>query len=63
MKFKVVAGSRYLDGFISSDQDLHDWLKDKVSTWREHAIGELSMAGTKYPQTTYIGLQKSLQNE
>jgi hypothetical protein len=62
MKSKVVTGSRYLGGFIGSDQDLHAWLKDTVSTW-ELAIGELSMAATKYPQSAYTGLQKSLQNE
>jgi hypothetical protein len=62
MKFKVVTGSRYLGGFIGSDQDLHAWHEDKVSTW-ELAIGDLSMAATKYPQSAYTGLQKSLQNE
>jgi hypothetical protein len=50
MKFKAVTpGSHYLGGFIGSDHDIHAWL-NKVSTW-EHAIGELSMAATKYPQT------------
>jgi hypothetical protein len=62
MKLKVVTRSRYLGGFIGSDRDLHEWLKDNVSTW-EHAIGELSMLATKYPQSAYTGLQKFLQNE
>jgi hypothetical protein len=44
-KAAAEAYCRYLGGFIGSDQDLHAWLKDKVSTW-ELAIGELSMAAT-----------------
>ena len=61
-EFKITTGSRYLGGFIGSRSSCEEYVKGKVLSW-ETSIKDLSQAGEKYPQATYAGLQKCLQNE
>jgi hypothetical protein len=53
--FKITTGSRYLGGFIGSKGSCEEYVKGKVLSW-ETSIKDLSQAGEKYPQTTYVGL-------
>ena len=60
--FKITTGSRYLGGFIGSRSSCEEYVRKKVMSW-ETSVKDLSQAGEHYPQTTYAGLQKCLQNE
>jgi hypothetical protein len=60
--FTIVTGHRYLGGFIGDNADLDNWLSKKASAW-ELTVKDLASVATRYPQTAYTGLQKSLQNE
>jgi hypothetical protein len=60
--FTIVTGTRCLRGFIGSAEDQSDWVQSKTSDWAS-AIHELSLVVACYPEATYAGLQKSLQQE
>jgi hypothetical protein len=60
--FRVVTGHRYLGRFIGDQANLDTWLEQKVSDW-ELPVKDLAGVTTRYPQTAYTGLPKSLQNE
>ena len=62
LHFKVTTGSRYLGGFVGTRSSCEEYVQGKVLSW-ETSIKDLSQAGEKYPQSTYVGLQKCLQNE
>ena len=55
-----VTGRRYLGGYNRDDAPQANWLGKKVKDW---VGGIRKMAGVVYknPQTSYTGLQKSLQ--
>ena len=55
-------GSRYLGGFIGSEEALDEWLDPKIKQWVESVklFGKISKY---YPQTAFAGLVKSLQME
>jgi hypothetical protein len=47
---------------VGSRSSREECVKDKVLSW-ETLIKDISQAGEKYPQSTYVGLQKCLQDE
>jgi hypothetical protein len=47
--------------FIGEQSALDSWLDEKIH-WRE-AVASLASAATKFPQSAYSGLQRSLQQE
>ena len=61
-KFIFVAGTRYLGGFLGSDEDRDKWVDKKVKDW-VFGIKELAKVATRYPQAAYAGLASSLQLE
>ena len=62
MGIKVVTGSCYLGGFAGDREADYRWLAEKVQGWTESAK-KMSGVARKHPQSTYSGLQKSLQQE
>jgi hypothetical protein len=58
----VQTGSRYLGGYISSHADWDLRVQEKVAFWTR-AVTDLAFAALSHPQTTFTGLQKSLQHE
>jgi hypothetical protein len=54
--------SHYLRGFIGDPQKQDKWLEEKTSFWT-YAIGEIALTTRLYPQSVYMGLQHSLQQE
>jgi hypothetical protein len=60
--FKFVDGSRYVGGFIGTNEARDAWLQPLVADW-VHGIEKLSMVAQRFPQTAYAGLAKSLQME
>ena len=59
---RVVAGHRYLGGFIGEAAAEQEWLKEKVQGWTE-SVSVLAGVTHKHLQSAYAGLQKSLQQE
>ena len=62
MGLKVVTGSRYLGGFVGDQKSETTWLAWKVQGWAE-SVQTISGVARKHQQSTYTGLQKSLQQE
>ena len=62
MGITVVAGSRYTDGFISDQEAETSSLDEKVQGWVD-LVRPLSWVVRKHLQSTYAGLQNSLQQE
>ena len=62
MGITVVAGSRYTDGFISDQEAETSSLDEKVQGWAD-LVRPLSWVVRKHLQSTYAGLQNSLQQE
>jgi len=60
--FKVTTGHRYLGGFIGEKEALQEWIEELTKNWSQ-AVADLASVAKAYPQTTYAGLQKSLQQE
>ena len=59
---RVVKGHCYLEGFIGDREVEERWLGDKVMGWAE-SVETLAGVSCKYPQSAYVGLQKSIQKE
>jgi hypothetical protein len=62
LKFKICAGIRYLTGFVGNTIERDKWLNIKIDLWME-GIKELAIVAPIYPQSTYDGMQISLQAE
>jgi hypothetical protein len=60
--FKYVDGSRYLGGFIGTDEARTAWLQPQLDDW-VYGIEQLSKVAARFPPTAYAGLAKSLQRE
>ena len=60
MGINIVTGSCYLKGFVGNRVAEDSWLEAKVQGWMELVI-TLSGVARKHLQSTYAGLQKSLQ--
>ena len=60
--FQHKEGSRYIGGFIGTDASRDEWLRPQIETWTE-GVKTLAKVATRYPQTAYAGLVKSLQTE
>jgi hypothetical protein len=61
-EFQFRDGSRYVGGFIGSDDAKREWLEPQIQKWVA-GIETLSRVAKRYPQTAYAGLVKSLQTE
>ena len=59
---QVVTKSLYPCEFIGDQDSDKDWLAEKVEVWT-HLVEVLAGVALRHPQTTYVGLQKSLQQE
>ena len=62
MGIKVVMGNRYLGGFVGESETEKRWLTRKVMGWADY-VETLVGVSRKHLQSTYAGLQKSLQQE
>jgi hypothetical protein len=58
---EAITGHRYLGGFLGEKDALKAWIRGKAHNWAL-AIKELASAAKYYRQTTYSGLQRSLQH-
>ena len=56
----MVRGHRYLGGFIGDREEEERWLADNITGWAE-SVDTLAGVSRKHPQSTYAGLQMSLQ--
>ena len=59
---RVVTGHRYLGGFIGNAAAERECLKEKVQGWTE-SVSVLAGVAHKHPQSSYSGLQNSLQQD
>ena len=59
---RVVTGHRYLGGYIRDKEVEGRWLVAKIKGWTE-SVDILAGVSQKHPQSSYAGLQKSLQQE
>ena len=62
MGMNIVAGGRYLGGFVGNRAAEDSWLAEKVQGWTE-SVKTFPGVARKHPQPAYSGLQKSLQQE
>jgi hypothetical protein len=60
--FKFIDGYRYVGGFLGSDAALSQWLAPQIQQWVS-GVTSLAKVAKRYPQTTFAGLPKSLQQE
>ena len=60
--FECVEGTRYIGGFICTEESRDEWLESKIQGWVE-TIQIFSKAAHRYPKTAYAGLTRSLQME
>ena len=60
--FRYVDGHRYLGGFVGTDEARDAWLAPMIDTW-VHGVQKLAKVATRFPQTAFAGLSKSLQSE
>ena len=58
-EFKVVDGAMYLGGYIGEGTE--EWIEENIKGWRESVV-HFAKIGTYVPQTTFTGLQRSLQH-
>ena len=59
---QVVTGHRLLGGFIGSSLEKSAWLKKKIDFWIQ-SVEKLSKIASIDPQSAFIAVSKSLQNE
>ena len=59
---RVMTGHRYLEGYIWDGEAERRWLKANIKGWTE-SVTILVWVAQKHPQSSYEGLQKSLQQE
>jgi hypothetical protein len=62
LNFRYKAGTRYVGGFLGSDEARGEWLDPQIEQW-VHGIKQLAKVARKYPQTAYAGLASSLHGE
>ena len=58
----MVTGHRYQGGYIGDGEVEKGWPKEKIQGWAE-SVNILSGVTQKHPKYSYVGLQKSLQQE
>ena len=56
---QIVTERRYLEGFLGSKAARDQFFGEKVYGWRD-SVATLAGLARRHPQTTYVGLQKSL---
>jgi len=59
---RFTRGARYLGGFLGSKGCLEAWIKPMVEKWAD-AVRTLAKIARRFPQTAFVGLAVSLQNE
>ena len=59
---KILTGHRLLGGFIGSEDEKVSWVMKKNDAWTE-CIKKISRAAKYDPQSAFIAVSKSLQNE
>ena len=61
-QFQCRDGSRYLGGYVGTPESREDWIKPQIEAWTR-GVSELAKVATRFPQSAYAGLAKSLQCE
>ena len=59
---EVLTGHRLLGGFIGSEEEKKSWFLKKNEAWIQH-INKISRVAKYDPQSAFIAVSKSLQNE
>ena len=57
-----MTGSKYVGGYVGSEQDLDEWLSEKVMKWVK-SVNCLASAAEQFPHSAHTVLTKSLQHE
>jgi hypothetical protein len=52
---------RCVGGYIGTDAARHDWLEPHIQKWI-YGVKALARVATRFPQTAYAGMVKSLQS-
>ena len=61
-KVKVVNGHRYLGGFVGDAELEREWIRENVDEWCE-AVKVIGVAAQFVPQSAYVAVHRSLQQE
>ncbi len=61
-QFEYRDRTRYLGGFIGSDEARQEWLMPQIQRW-VRGVTKLTTIAKRYPQSAYVGLTKLLQSE
>jgi hypothetical protein len=61
-QFDYRDGTRYVGGFVGSDEARQAWLMPQIQRW-VRGVTKLATIAKRYPQSAYAGLTKSLQSE
>ena len=59
---KLVIGSKYVGGYVGSEQDLDEWLSEKEMKW-VNSVNCLASAAEQFPHLAHTVLKNSLQYE
>lgn len=62
LKVNFCRGKRYVGGFLGSEADRAEYVKEKIEAWADGVV-ILSSIAKRFPQTAYAGLTISLQAE
>ena len=57
-----MTGHRFLGGFIGNEEDVNDWVTQKVNMWVK-SVQKLALLAQHEPQASFVALAKSLQYE
>ena len=60
--FQYREGARYVGGFIGTDAALAEWIAPQTQQWAD-GVMKLGKVASRFPQTAYAGLVRSLQTE
>ena len=60
--FDVVCGYQYLGGYIGAEESKIQWIENKIAGWSE-GVTKLTKVADRNPQSAYVGLQRSYQQE
>ena len=62
LHFRYSSGQRYIGGFVGTVEARQEWVEEQAGKWAD-GVRILGKVATRFPQTAYAGLAKSLQHE